>query len=443
MRTSVIGLTLAALLYSSPAWSSPEPRVFTEIQVVGNDRFKDQDVLVTAGIAPGEQLGEIELRSAVEALEFTGEFREVSITSQGSVLIITVREEPEYTGGLNFALGYDSDSGVLGVMGFVLRDVHGPDTEYRGDLSIAEEAQTLNLSYRAPNFWGDTRSGGVRFGYENYDYDNDLFDYQVATVSPYYNFKIGESVGAELRYSLSWDKIDNVDVGASNILITEAGSRVSSGVGISLITGSELLGRNGIGGSSWSLRFDQDFTGLGGDTNLSTTKLNFFGKMPIGGSGFAIRSRIELGKVSGRGSTNPVATDRFFLGGASLRGFERGTISPRDVCVGCAPGGGDQVTNLGGNSFAVARTDILIPIFPESSLIETFIFGDVGSSWDVETSAAPTGTLISDRQFRSSAGIGLSIATQIGTFESYLALGTNGERYDETSKFGLTFRSEF
>lgn len=254
---------------------------------------------------------------------------------------------------------------------------------------------------------------------------------------------MGDQIGGEFRYTLSWDELDNVDASASNILQSEAGSRVSSGVGISLITGSDLAGRPGLGGSSWSVRFDQDFTGLGGDTDLSTSKLSFFGKLPIGGSGLALRSRVEIGTVTGLSGDNPIATDRFFLGGAALRGFERGSVSPRDVCVGCGAGGVDEVTNLGGNHFAVARTDLLLPIFTRIPTLETFIFGDVGASWGVDTDAAPTGVLIDDRAFRTSAGIGLSVATQLGTFESYLALSSSGETYDQKQAFGLTFRSEF
>lgn len=443
MRILLICSVMVFSWLAPVASAAPPPRIFNEIRVEGNERFSDQDVLVTAGIAPGQRLGEFDLRAAVEALEFTGEFRDVRITSQGPVLTITVDEEPEFTGGLTFGLGFDTDSGVLGVASFFLRDVHGPDTEYRGSLSVAEEEQALFLSYRAPGFWGQERSGGIRFGYENYDYDNESFDYQVVSISPYHNFRIGPNVGAELRYTLAWDRIDDVSRFASNILRAEAEDRISSGFGLSLITGSELRGQSGPGGASWWVRFDQDFTGAGGDTELSTTKLSFYGKLPLGGSGFALRSRIELGSVNGLGGDDPTAADRFFLGGASLRGFERGTVSPRDVCLSCGFAGTPQVTNLGGNHFAVARTDLLVPLLTDFSSLETFVFGDVGTSWDVQTNAAPSGQLRSNGELRSSAGLGLSLETQLGTFEGYYALFTDGEPYDDKQEFGLTFRSEF
>lgn len=167
---------------------------------------------------------------------------------------------------------------MLGVVSFFLRDLRGPDTGYRGSLLLAKEEQSLFLTYRAPVFWGRDRSGGVRFSYESFDYDNDAFDYQIASATTSHNFRVGPNVRAELRYSLAWDRIDDIASFASNILRSEAGFRISSSVGFSVITGSELLGR----------------AGLGGDTELSTSKLSFYGKLPLGGS--ACRSKLNPGR---------------------------------------------------------------------------------------------------------------------------------------------------
>lgn len=248
----------------------------------------------------------------------------------------------------------------------------------------------------------------------------------------------------ELRFTYGVDEISNVDKDASNILKQEEGDRTSSGFGFSLMTGSERLGDATIAPlAAWSLRFDQDFTGLGGDTELSRTKIALYGRAPITNSGFAIRTRVELGQVVGLGGDDPTAVDRFFLGGASLRGFERGTISPRDICSGCDSDGDDLVTNLGGNQYAVARTDLLVLLFPDRPGLETFVFGDIGSAWSVDTAFDPSGVLDDDQKWRSSIGVGVAFRTPIGIFESYYALDTDGEEFDEEQTWGLTFRAEF
>ena len=443
-RSVLFASFIALTVFNGSVSASPEPRVFTQIDVRGNDRFRDGDVIATSGLNTAAPIGEPEIIDAVEALDFTGEFKSVRIFSQGQTLIIEVDETPAYSGGLTFALGYDSDAGVLGQLGLTLTDPFGPGTGINGSIDVAEESQRLKFAVTSQSFWGEGRSGGVRLGWEKYAYDTASFDYSVAKITPYLNFALGPRTGAELRFTYAVDDISNVDDDASNILQQEEGARTSSGLGFSVMTGSEPLEDATMAPRvAWSLRLDQDFTGLGGDTELSRTKLALYGRAPITSTGFAIRTRVELGQVVGRGGDAPTAVDRFFLGGASLRGFERGTVSPRDICEGCDSDGDDLVTNLGGNQYAVARTDLLIPLFPNRPGLETFIFGDIGSAWSVDTAFDPSGILEDDQDWRSSYGFGVAFRTPIGIFESYYALDTDGEAFDEEQAWGLTFRAEF
>lgn len=429
----------------SPAQQNDLPsRVFKTIQVVGNDRFRDGDVLATSGLQTGVPLGEADLVSAVEALEYTGEFKDVLITSNGDVLTITVKEAPEYSGGLTFGAGYDSDIGGFGAMGLNLKNAFGNNTEIGANLLISKEVRTLRARIRSDNFWSQGINGGVRLSFEQYEFDNTAYDYEAAKIEPYVVFDVAEKALVELRYTLSSKEISNVDPNASAILLAEEGRRTSSGVGFSFATGSSLIKSETAPIDAWSIRFDQDFTGLGGDTDLSLTKLSVFGRKQLSSSGFALRTRLEMGAVKGLSGDKPRASERFTLGGASLRGFARGTISPRDTCVGCAADGGDISTILGGDYYAVLRTDLLVPIFKNRPEIETFLFFDTGSVWGLDTNTAPSGTLSDSRKTRSSAGIGASFDTKVGKFESYFAIdASSDEGLEEKQSFGLTFRSEF
>ncbi len=422
---------------------APTARSFETIRVEGNERFRDGDILSTSGLETGTPLGQEDLLAAVEALEYTGEFEEVVITSERQTLIITVEETPEYTGGLTFGLGYNSDFGVFGAAGLALDNAFGGDIELRGNLLVAEEVQTIRGQIRSENFWAEGIKGGLRLGFENYEYDNTTYDYTLAEIEPYVVFSLAEKAALELRYTLASRDISNVSPLASPIIQAEAGQQTSSGIGFSIATSSDMLGSEAGFLDAWSVRLDQDFTGLGGDTDLSSSKLSLFARKRLTPSGFALRTRLEMGAVQGLGSDDPRASERFSLGGAALRGFEHGTIAPRDVCVGCGVGGTDLVTILGGDYYAVLRTDLLVPIFREQPQIETFFFYDVGSVWNVDTPTAPAGTLDDSRHFRSSGGVGASFDTQIGKFEAYVALTTDREVYDEKQEFGLTFRTDF
>ncbi|MFK7752562.1 MAG: hypothetical protein AB8B51_08425 [Sedimentitalea sp.] len=144
--------------------------------MVGNQRFRDGDILATSGLQTGVLLGQDELIAAHQALEFTGEFRDVVITSSGSVLIITVDEAPQYSGGLTFGLGYDTDTGVFGAVGLALNDAFGGNTQLRSNLLVAKEVQTLSFGVYSDQFWSANRRGGVRLALANYDYDNTVYN---------------------------------------------------------------------------------------------------------------------------------------------------------------------------------------------------------------------------------------------------------------------------
>lgn len=416
----------------------PAPRVFDAIVVEGNERFRDGDVLATSGLTTGTELSAQDLTAAVEALEYTGEFENVLITSSGSTLKITVEETPEYSGGLTFGLGYDSDFGLFGAAGLSLNNAFGNGTQLRGNLLAAEEVQTLRFEARSASFWSPEQRGGVRLAIENYEFDNTTYQYRLGRIEPYAVFDLSDSGMLELRYTLASKQISDVAPDASPIIQAEEGRKTSSGLGFSIAA-------NGSNETfdAWSIRLDQDFTGLGGDTDLSQTKLALSARKNLSQSGFALRTRVELGGVSGLGDDGPRASERFSLGGASLRGFARGTVAPRDVCAGCAGDGSDLVTLLGGDYYAVMRSDLLVPIFRDRDSIETFVFVDIGTAWSVDTDTGPAGTLNDDRIFRSSVGVGASFDTSLGQFEAYVALAEDAERFDELQAFGLTFRTDF
>ncbi|MEO0922412.1 MAG: BamA/TamA family outer membrane protein, partial [Pseudomonadota bacterium] len=427
----------------SSAQEVPAPRVFTKIEVEGNSRFRDQDVIATSGLQTGDAIGEPELIAAVEALEFTGEFEDIVISSNGQTLIITVEETPAFTGGLTFGLGFDTDDGIFGSVGLSIDNAFDRGLAIRSNLIVAEETQTFRTLFSSENFWGDGRRGGVRFDLENYDFENTAYDFFAGSIEPFITFDIAQNALLELRYTLSVREIYNVNPLASPIIQAENGQDISSGVGFSLLFGSQVDPNGLATASAWRLRFDQDFTGLGGDTAYSESKLILNARQRLTQSGFAIRTTVELGAVTALGGDDPRASERFTLGGSRLRGFERATISPRDVCLGCGPGGSDLITILGGNYFAVARTDLLVPIFQRQPQIETFAFFDIGSAWNVDSDVAPAGILEDSADFRSSYGIGASFSTGIGKFEAYYAIGTDGEPFDEDQEFGLSFRASF
>ncbi|MEL6101831.1 MAG: BamA/TamA family outer membrane protein [Pseudomonadota bacterium] len=426
----------AVVFFGAQGMADPQVlvRTFDQIDVVGNERFRDGDVLATAGLEVGQTYTEDDLRASVEALEFTGEFKEVRIFSDGPALTIEVDEEPEHHGELSFGLGYEGGTGPFGVVDLSLDDALGNGSKVRAGLRFAEEYTTVHASVANPSFWGGSRAGGVRLSYGDYRYDNALFDYTTAALSPYLSFDVGEFGTGEVRLTAFKTDISDVDPTASPIIQAEAGDRLVFGPGVSVVFGQSS------DATAWAIRLDQDI--YGGDSTISRTELKLSARARVVGSA-SIRTRIEVGTVRGLSGDETTAADRFTLGGASMRGFARGGISPRDVCLGCGAGGEDLITDLGGEIYAVARTEFVLPLFQDRPMLEPFLFADVGSVWSVDSATAPAGVLEDDQVWRSSAGLGLAIATPLGRFSATFAPHIDSEAYDDEAEFNLSFTREF
>ncbi|MEO1307359.1 MAG: BamA/TamA family outer membrane protein, partial [Pseudomonadota bacterium] len=407
---SLTAIWLACSGHLAISQTSAEPsegRRFAQIEVTGNSRFRDGDILATADLRPGIAYTENDIVSAVEALEFTGEFESVRIFSRGDTLTIAVVEEPTYQGALSLGIGATSDIGIFGAIGLRLSDAFGGETDITADLSFAEEEKHARLDIYNPEIWPGGHPGGLRLNYGQFDYDSTLFDFNEVSIAPYLTFGKAPGRTGEFRLTGYWSSLDDVATDASAIVQAEEGSRALFGPGVSLRWQDQTDGPG-----NWALSFDLD--AFFGDENLFRAQLSFASEQPFFGQ-TTLRTRASFGALTGE----TTAVDRFTLGGSSLRGFERGGVTPRDICNGCAADGSDVVTDLGGQYFAVIQNDLLLPIFREGSPLVPSIFLDVGSVWDLDSDTDPSGRLDDDFALRSSAGVAISADTPLGDFSSF------------------------
>ena len=423
-----LGLCIAATGSLAQDTAMPE-RVFTSVEVVGNDRFRDEDVRATSGLRPGEAYTEDDIVAGVEALEFTGEFESVRIFSRGDTLTIRVKEEPEFTGSLAFGLGYDSDIGAFGNIGLRLDDVLD-GRRFDAELTFSQEVLIASTELSGDAFWPGERRGGVRANFSQFDYDDTLFDFETATLSPYIGF--GDSAAGfsgEFRLTGLWTDISSVDPLASNILQAEAGDRFVAGPGVSLVWNDPAQGR-------WSAGVELD--SYGGDASFSDARIALAFETPFIGP-TSLKTRARYGAVSG----DTTVADRRTLGGSSMRGFARGGITPVDFCAGCGAGGADVTTDLGGERYAVVQVDLMLPIMQDRLPFTPSIYFDAGSVWDVGSTTAPSGVLFDDRTWRTSYGLAVTAETPYGDLSASYAIDSDSESFDDTATFGLAFTSRF
>ncbi|WP_191253390.1 outer membrane protein assembly factor BamA [Kordiimonas sediminis] len=134
-----------------------------------------------------------------------------------------------------------------------------------------------------------------------------------------------------------------------------------------------------------SFYFSQDFAGVGGDVRYLKNRVNFDNYWtPFDGWTFRVGG--EGGFIKGIGQ-NVRFTDKFFVGGPRLRGFDTSGVGPREInsleaAVG-QRGGNSYNTNLGGTAYYIGRGELFFPI-GDAALemgINASAFVDVGSLW--------------------------------------------------------------
>lgn len=429
-------------------------RIFVErIDIEGNTTTLDQVVRRQFRTVEGDPFNPREVRQSAERIRALGYFANADVnTRPGSSpdqVVVDVNVEEQPTGSLSFGVSYGVSSGVGFSIGFSEQNFLGRGQILGVDVSTGTDNVNTQLNFVEPSFLG--RDLRFRFNayYRETDNQYSRYDTRKIGISPSIEFPVSDSGRLELRYTLSEDKISNVDGGpndtdddddvSSIILINEEarGALIASSVGYTYSWDSNRGGLNPTGRNL--LRFSQDFAGVGGDVEYVSTTALAMAERKVWNEEVTVRAIIEGGALSMIGDDPSRVTDRFF-GNGKIRGFEPNGIGPRDLNV-------SNEDALGGNYFAVARLEADFPLgLPEEYGFSGGVFADAGSVWsldDVGGGATGDDTVDDDFHIRSSVGVSLFWTTPIGPLRFNFAKAIEKQDYDKEQFFDLTISTRF
>ena len=229
-----------------------------------------------------------------------------------------------------------------------------------------------------------------------------------------------------LFYELSARRVTGVESGSSEFL--RGGSSSKSEVGTSITwdtrdnrfeaTDGFVVGGSGsVAGLGGSERFYK----LGAETGywLSVSP------------GWVLALLGEAGHVGGFGQDVGVG-ERYFVGGAKLRGFEYGGVGPRDR-------GTDEA--LGANNYWLVTAEMIFPTgLPKELGIKGRVFTDMGSAFGIDGSGPD---LIDEAAPRISAGVGLSWRSPLGPLRFDFGFPVLRQPHDRTRLFNFSFGTRF
>ncbi|MCX4348541.1 MAG: outer membrane protein assembly factor BamA [Alphaproteobacteria bacterium] len=409
-------------------------RVFVDrINITGNTRTEDEVIRREFRIDEGDAFNAAKIRASRRNVENLNYFSKVDIQTEpnpedDSKADINVNVEEKSTGAFNVGVGYSTVNGALFRAGVVENNFQGKGQKLSADVGISQRTSEYDLSFTEPYFMGRRLSAGVDLFRTEEDYqDEGSYDSESTGGRLRLGWNYTDDLAQYVRYTLKEDKISNVDNTASIYIKEEEGKYSNSSIGQTLVYDKRDSAINPKEG--YYLSFGNDVAGLGGDEKY----LKFDGKAYkyfTLADYYTFKLFFNGGYITGYNHQDVRLSNRYYLGGSTLRGFEFAGIGARDKFTKDA---------LGGNWMIYSGAEMSFPIGLDEVGVRGRTFVDMGMLGKpdninkdyVDYSDTP----------RVAAGFGFQWQSPMGQIDVDLAFPIVKEDYDETEVFRLNFGS--
>jgi len=422
----------------------PGKRVYVRrINLTGNTRTRDSVLRremrqLESGWYAGDKI-----ERSKERLNRLGYFSDVNVdtatvagTTDQVDLNISVTEKS--TGSVQFGAGLSSSEGVVFGVTVNQQNFLGTGNSVSAQINTGKVNTTYSLSYTDPYFTPD----GISRGFDIYRRDVDTSSLSIGTYA-------SKSYGAGVRFGLPLNERDFLSAGLTVDLTT-----------INLTTQSpkQYLDycANNSGCSSNSLQLSSAWTHdtrdsilfpnkgvlqrLSGEVGLPGLDLQYY-KIDFKNAWYLDLTKNltlllngELGYADSYGGKNYPFFKNYYVGGVgSVRGYDNGTIGPKDI----DPATGSTFS-VGGTKRVVANAELFMPVpfIKDSKQFRLSAFVDTGSVYG-------TGQNINLSELRYSAGVGISWYSPFGPLKLVLAKPLNKKPNDVTQLLQFQLGQQF
>jgi outer membrane protein insertion porin family len=452
------------------------PVYFNRILVAGNTKTRDKVVRRELLTNEQELFSANKVTQSKNALQRTGYFEDVQITTKKTSqpdtvdLLVDVKEGP--TGTFQIGAGYSSGDGVLFNANVSEKNLLGKGQGVSGNFAIGSKRQDYILSLTDPYFNDTKVSAGLdafNTKREYTDFNEHKIGFGVNTSYPLKDFRMpffgappkepgsDELAGAApttiwdymrggVAYDLTRDTIGGVDQNAVQDIKDQEGTTLTSSItpGITYDSRDHFFAPTEGTKSAFSVKT----AGLGGDSRFIKTDLSGRWHYPLlkdprWGGNYVLALGGQLGYgigFAGQSQTNGLTLplfERYFLGGInSIRGFQDRSLGPREQSCTTDPDTGGRVCHgsdvVGGDTAAVMNVELLFPIMEQYGLRGVAFF-DMGNAF---TNGINFGDM------RRSVGAGARWMSPFGPLRVELGFPLNKKPGDETSVLGFSIGSQ-
>jgi outer membrane protein insertion porin family len=412
------------------------PRVFVErIDIHGNVRTIDKVIRREMLLAEGDPFNRSKLARSEQRIRDLDFFENVEVrTVQGSApdkVVVDVGVSEKSTGELSIGAGFSTNDGPLADLRIRERNLLGKGQDLLFATTIAGSRTQFDASFTEPYFLDRDLAAGVDAFHITQDLqDESSFDQRRTGGALRIGYPLSQKWRQSWRYRLERNEITDVDADASRFIRDQEGERTTSAVSQRITfddRDSKLFPTEGL--YSW---IDTEVAGLGGEAKYVSGKVGSNYYIPLYKKSVVLDVLGEVGAIGGWGDEDVEINERFYLGGNTLRGFERAGVGPRD---------GNTSDSLGGNFFYRGSAEVKFPIgLPEELGIAGHAFSDFGSLWEVDETGPE---VLDESSLRMSAGVGLSWRSPIGPVRVDFAQPIIEEDFDQDEVFRFSFGTRF
>ncbi|MEW5892074.1 MAG: outer membrane protein assembly factor BamA [Pseudomonadota bacterium] len=419
------------------------------INIAGNTKTQDEVIRREMRQLEGGWYAADKINRSRERVERLGFFKETNVetppvagTTDQVDMNVSVEEKP--TGNIMLGAGFSSGEGLILSGSVSQNNLFGTGNRLSLQMNSGSVNTVYALSFTNPYFTRD----GVSLGYDIYrrDYDTTNLD----AVSSYST----STLGLGLRLGVPINELDSIHLGAAveqysldltstspdnyKQFATDFGGS-ASGVTTNSLRLDAGWARDTRDSLTWPTKgyYQRAYGELGtpvGDLEYYKLSYQYQQYFPLGRI-FTLMLNGEIGYGGGYGGKPMPFFRNFFAGGnTSVRGFESGTLGPKDS-LGNA---------IGGDKRLVGNAELLFPLpgAGKDRSIRLSAFMDIGAAFGPYDHLGRYGEL-SFSDLRYSAGVGVTWFSPFGPLKFSLASPINAKPDDKTQAFQFQMGSVF
>ena len=399
-----------------------------KINIFGNNITQENVIRNQFEIDEGDPFNEILYNKTLNNIKSLGFFKkadgEIQDIEGDNAKIINISVEEKATGEISLGAGAGTDGATI-AFGVKENNFLGKGVSLTAGATLTEETIKGKFSVKNPNYKNTDKSIYVNFEALEIDRSTE-FGYKTNKTGFSFgtDFEVLDDFDFGLGLSNFYEKI-TTDSSASALQKTQEGNYWDSF--LKLDFDNDKRNQKFQTSDGYRSFYSIDIP-LVSDTNtlVNSYQYNYYNELFEDN---ITNASIYLQSANSITGDNIKLSERLYIPGRKLRGFERGKVGPKD--------GEDYI---GGNFVTTANLSTTLPqILSNIQEVDFVMFLDAANIWGVDYDSS----IDDDGSFRSSVGLGIDWMTPIGPLNFIFAQPITKENSDKTQTFRFNLGTTF